>query len=385
MIRKGDCAWLSGFYYNDKRRKVLPLSIRKRLILSNIAMILIPVVLLLAAEILLGYFLFVIFNGNPEGNDLKVFVQFRFIAIALILVLTNGLLTYFMSKSIINPISKLSMAAKKISEGDLEYSVQSDKKDELGDLANTFEQMRLKLKAADREQKQYEQNRQELIASISHDLKTPLTSMKGYVKGIQDGVANTPEKLDRYMDTINRTANDMDGLIDELFLYSKLDLKREAFHFERVDVYAFFTDFIDELAFNLEKEQGTAILSADKKNSYMVEADREKLRRVVMNIIQNSLKYMDKEQKEIHVNLTAESGRIVVEMKDNGSGISKNDIPHIFESFYRTDTSRNSATGGIGLGLSIVKKIIQGHDGTVWAKSEPGKGTSIYFTLKKVM
>lgn len=361
------------------------MSIKKRLILSNIAMILIPVVLLLAAEILLGYFLFVIFNGNPEGNDLKVFVQFRFIAIALILVLTNGLLTYFMSKSIINPISKLSTAAKKISEGDLEYSVQSDKKDELGDLANTFEQMRLKLREADREQKQYEQNRQELIASISHDLKTPLTSMKGYVKGIQDGVANTPEKLDRYMDTINRTANDMDGLIDELFLYSKLDLKREAFHFERVDVYAFFTDFIDELAFNLEKEQGTAILSADKKNSYMVEADREKLRRVVMNIIQNSLKYMDKEQKEIHVNLTAESGRIVVEMKDNGSGISKNDIPHIFESFYRTDTSRNSATGGIGLGLSIVKKIIQGHDGTVWAKSEPGKGTSIYFTLKKVM
>lgn len=361
------------------------MSIKKRLILSNIAMILIPGALLLVTEIVLGYFLFVVFNGNPEGDDLKVFVQFRFIAIALILVLTNGLLTYFMSKSIINPISKLSTAAKKISEGDLEYSVQSDKKDELGDLANTFEQMRLKLREADREQKQYEQNRQELIASISHDLKTPLTSMKGYVKGIQDGVANTPEKLDRYMDTIYRTANDMDGLIDELFLYSKLDLKREAFYFERVDVYAFFADFIEELAFNLEKEQGTAILSADKENSYMVEADREKLRRVVMNIIQNSLKYMDKEQKEIQVNLISESDRIVVEMKDNGNGIREEDIPYIFQSFYRTDTSRNSATGGSGLGLSIVKKIIQEHGGTVWAESEPGKGTSIYFTLKKVM
>ncbi|MCT1904995.1 cell wall metabolism sensor histidine kinase WalK [Oceanobacillus sojae] len=361
------------------------MSIKKRLILSNIAMILIPGALLLVTEIVLGYFLFVVFNGNPEGDDLKVFVQFRFIAIALILVLTNGLLTYFMSKSIINPISKLSTAAKKISEGDLEYSVQSDKKDELGDLANTFEQMRLKLREADREQKQYEQNRQELIASISHDLKTPLTSMKGYVKGIQDGVANTPEKLDRYMDTIYRTANDMDGLIDELFLYSKLDLKREAFYFERVDVYAFFADFIEELAFNPEKEQGTAILSADKENSYMVEADREKLRRVVMNIIQNSLKYMDKEQKEIQVNLISESDRIVVEMKDNGNGIREEDIPYIFQSFYRTDTSRNSATGGSGLGLSIVKKIIQEHGGTVWAESEPGKGTSIYFTLKKVM
>lgn len=214
-------------------------SIKKRLILSNIAMIIVPGALLLVTEIVLGYFLFVVFNGNPEGEDLKVFVQFRFIAITLILILTNGLLTYFMSRSIIKPISKLSTAAKKISEGDLEYSVQSDKKDELGDLANTFEQMRLKLREADREQKQYEQNRQELIASISHDLKTPLTSIKGYVKGIQDGVANTPEKLDRYMDTIYRTANDMDGLIDELFLYSKLDLKRETFQFEQVDLYAF--------------------------------------------------------------------------------------------------------------------------------------------------
>ncbi|MFD1453946.1 sensor histidine kinase [Oceanobacillus sojae] len=361
------------------------MSIKKRLILSNIAMIIVPGALLLVTEIVLGYFLFVVFNGNPEGEDLKVFVQFRFIAIALILILTNGLLTYFMSRSIIKPISKLSTAAKKISEGDLEYSVQSDKKDELGDLANTFEQMRLKLREADREQKQYEQNRQELIASISHDLKTPLTSIKGYVKGIQDGVANTPEKLDRYMDTIYRTANDMDGLIDELFLYSKLDLKRETFQFEQVDLYAFFADFIDELAFNLEKEQGTAALSANKENSYVVEADREKLRRVVMNIIQNSLKYMNQEQKEIQVNLTSESDRIVVEMKDNGNGIREEDIPYIFQSFYRTDTSRNSATGGSGLGLSIVKKIIQEHGGMVWAESEPGKGTSIYFTLKKVM
>ncbi|WP_152657697.1 cell wall metabolism sensor histidine kinase WalK [Oceanobacillus sp. CFH 90083] len=360
------------------------MSIRKRLILSNIAMILIPGALLLIAEIVLGYVLFVIFNGNPQGEDLRIFVQFRFIAIALILILTNGLLTYFMSKSIINPISKLSTASKKISEGDLEYSVQSDKKDELGELANTFETMRLRLKEADREQKRYEQNRQELIASISHDLKTPLTSIKGYVKGIQDGVANTPEKLDRYMDTIYRTANDMDGLIDELFLYSKLDLKKEAFQLEKVDLYAFFADFIEELAFNLEKEQGKAILYADQEKAYIVEVDREKLRRVVMNIIQNSLKYMDKEQKEIQVNLTSEPDKIVVEMKDNGSGIKAEDIPYIFESFYRADASRNSATGGSGLGLSIVQKIIQEHGGEIWAESRPNQGTSIYFTLKKV-
>src|SRR5699024_8563044 len=114
----------------------------------------------------------------------------------------NGLLTYYVSKSIITPIKKLSIAAKKISNGDLEHSVESNKNDELGELTNTFEAMRIKLNDAKTAQEQYEQNRQELIASISHDLKTPLTSIKGYIKGIQDGVANSPEKLERYMDTI---------------------------------------------------------------------------------------------------------------------------------------------------------------------------------------
>ena len=183
---------------------------------------------------------------------------------ALILIITNGLLTYYVSKSIITPITKLSLAAKKISEGDLEYSIGSNKQDELGELTNTFEAMRIKLKEAKAAQLQYEQNRQELIASISHDLKTPLTSIKGYVKGIQDRVANTPEKLERYMDTIYKTANDMDGLIDELFLYSKLDLQHVPFDFEKVDLYAFFADFVDELAYNLDKEQSTVIFHANK-------------------------------------------------------------------------------------------------------------------------
>lgn len=360
------------------------MSIRKRLILSNIGMIVIPIIGFFLVEIILGYLLFVVFKGNPQGTELTLFISFRFVAMVLILVITNGLLTYYMSKSIITPINKLSLAAKKISEGDLEYSVKSNKKDELGELSNTFEAMRLKFKEAKAAQKQYENNRQELIASISHDLKTPLTSIKGYIRGIQDGVANTPEKLERYMETIHKTANDMDRLIDELFLYSKLDLQRLPFHFEKVDLYSFFADLVDELAFNLEKDNGTATLLANKEDSYIVEADREKLKRVVTNILQNSLKYMDKKPKKILVRLLSNPTEVIVEMTDNGRGISKEDIPFIFESFYRTDSSRNSSTGGSGLGLSIAKKIIEEHGGTIWANSELGKGTSIYFNLKKV-
>ncbi|WP_174615489.1 sensor histidine kinase [Virgibacillus ihumii] len=360
------------------------MSIKQRLILSNIGMVVLPIVGFLLVEIVLGYVMFVIFNGSMEGQDLQLFFNMRLIAIVLILVITNGLLTYYVSRSIIAPIKQLTLSARKISGGDLEYSVATNKKDELGELSNTFEAMRLSLKQAKEDQSRYERNRQELIASISHDLSTPLTSIKGYVKGIQEGVANTPEKLERYMDIIYKTANDMDGLIDNLFRYSKLDIEYIPFEFEEVDLYSFFTDFIDELAFDLETEEGMATLKADKNNNYIVKADRDQLRRVVTNIVQNSLKYMDKDRKKIGVFLKSESQQVKIEMKDNGSGIAKQDTPRIFESFYRTDTSRNSSTGGSGLGLAIIKKIIEKHGGKVWAESELGKGTSIYFTLKKV-
>lgn len=359
------------------------LSIKKRLILSNIGMIVIPIIGFFIVEIMLGYLLFVMFNKDPDGTDFTLFIRFRFIAIALILIVTNGLLTYYVSKSIITPIRKLSLAANKIREGDLDYSVKSNKKDELGELSQTFESMRVKLKEAQVAQEQYEQNRQELIASISHDLKTPLTSIKGYVQGIQDGVANTPEKLERYMDTIYKTTDDMDGLIDELFLYSKLDIERLPFHYENVDLYAFFIDVVDELSFQLEKEQGVVFFSANKRDSFTVEADREKIKRVVTNIIQNSLKYMDKAQKEITVHLSSQPDDVIVEIRDNGRGIGEKDLPFVFDPFYRTDSSRNSSTGGSGLGLSIVKKVIEAHGGKAWATSELGKGTSIYFKLKK--
>jgi len=359
------------------------MSIKQRLIVSNIGIVVLPIVGFLLVEIVLGYVMFVIFNGSMEGTDLQLFFNLRLIAIVFILVITNGLLTYYMSRSIIKPIKQLTLSARNISEGDLEYSVATNKKDELGELSNTFEAMRLSLKQAKEDQSRYERNRQELIASISHDLSTPLTSIKGYVKGIQDGVANTPEKLERYMDIIYKTANDMDSLINNLFRYSKLDIEQIPFEFEEVDLYSFFTDFIDELAFDLETE-GMANLQADKNDDYIVKADREQLRRIVTNIVQNSLKYMDKAYKKIGVYLKSESRQVKIEIKDNGSGIAKQDIPRIFESFYRTDTSRNSSTGGSGLGLAIAKKIIEEHGGKVWAESNQGEGTSIYFTLKKV-
>lgn len=358
------------------------MSIQKRLILSNIGMIILPILSLFVMEIVLGFIFFVFLNRETDSRTIELFSGLRFFTLLLVLIVTNGLLTYFVSRSILKPIQKLSQATERIKQGDLDYSVYSNKKDELAKLSNNFEEMRISLKEARSLQDKYEENRQELIASISHDLKTPITSIKGYIQGIHDGVANSPEKLSRYLSTIYQKAEQMDGLIDELFLYSKLDLAQVPFDFEPLDLHAFLHDFLGELTFyqdDLEVD-----LNANQNEQYLIYADRDKIYRAITNIMQNSLKYMNKKDQKIVVSLQSVKDHVEMVIRDNGLGIAPDELPFIFNSFYRADSSRNSSTGGSGLGLSIVKKIVDAHGGTIWAESKEKNGTSIYIRFKKV-
>ncbi|MBU9723446.1 MULTISPECIES: sensor histidine kinase [Bacillaceae] len=359
------------------------MTIKKRLILSNIGMIIIPIVAFLAIEIMLGY-IFYLWVGGAIRDNLELFLSLRIIGMLLVIIVTNGMLTYFVSQSIIRPIQELMNAAKEISNGNLDYKMEvNNKKDELDQLTADFEAMRLKLKKAQELQNIYEENQKELIASISHDLKTPITSIRGYVKGIQDGVANTPDKLDRYMKTIDQKAQGMNQLIEELFLYSKLDLQSVPFDFEELDLNAYLKDYIEEINFDLEKEGVAVTYNKNEGDVYTVYADRDKIKRVLDNIIQNSLRYMNKEIKQLKISLVEEDVQVLVEIMDNGIGIKEDLLPFIFDRFYRIDSSRSLETGGSGLGLAIVKKIVEEHRGTIWAQSRLGEGTSVIFTLPK--
>lgn len=354
------------------------MSIRKRLVLSNLAMIIFPVILLLLMEVILGLLMFRVFGLETE-NNLKLFTQIRFIGIVVILIVTNALLTYYVSKTIITPVRRLSAGAKRIAYGELDFKMVPERRDELGELAESFEEMRKKLQEAEELQKKYEENRKELSASISHDLKTPITSIKGYVEGILDGVADTPEKLERYANTAYKKANELDHLVDELFLYSRLNVQRVPFHFEKVDLYAYFEDFLEETTL------GTGIkaeLFPKEKMEFIVKADREQLNRVLANIIENSLKYMEKEEKRIQVRLTEIGEEIEVNIQDNGQGMRKEKVSRIFDQFYRGEPL-NSKNSGTGLGLAIGKKIIEEHGGRITADSELDAGMTISFILKK--
>ncbi|WP_394138947.1 sensor histidine kinase [Cytobacillus oceanisediminis] len=297
-------------------------------------------------------------------------------------IMIIGILNYLVSRSIIKPISVLKEGAERIKSGDLNFEIKAISSDEIGQLNRAFEEMRIKLKESINLQLRYEENRKELLTNISHDLKTPITSIIGYVEGIKDGVANTPQKMEKYLSTVYFKAKDMDSLIDELFLFSKLDLKKEPFHFETVELDKYMKDYAEELYLDLLQQGIHMELHLLNKPIY-VTADREKLKRVLANLISNCVKYMNKDKKDISISLHDRLGDVIVQVTDNGQGIEPSALPNIFERFYRAEQSRSSETGGSGLGLAIAQKIILEHRGEIWAASEVDKGTSVFFSLKK--
>jgi len=305
------------------------------------------------------------------------------LVIIMILILTNALLTHFVSRRILRPIAILREGLRKIKEGNLDFAINVNSRDEIGELCRDFEEMRCRLKESIDRQLRYEEDRKELIANISHDLKTPIAAIKGYTEGILDGVADSPEKMNKYIRTIHIKATDMDKLIEELFLYSKLDLRRETFNFEKVDIGNYLQHSIEDLVFDLDKRRIKLSLLTEGPEAITVIADREKVKRVISNIINNSVKFVDKNDGRIEIQLEIAPEMVTITIADNGPGMSREFLSMIFERFYRIEPSRNLATGGSGLGLAIARRIIEEHGGTIWAVSEIGKGTAVSFTLKR--
>jgi signal transduction histidine kinase len=243
--------------------------------------------------------------------------------------------------------------------------------------------MRLRLKESAEEKLERERQQRELITNISHDLKTPITSIKGYCEGLMDGVANTPEKQERYIRTIYLKANDMNTLINELTLYSRIDNDKIPYNFHRINVADYFGDCVEEIGMDMESRGITLNYSNMVSPDTRIIADPEQMKRVINNIVGNSVKYMDKPDGRIDIRILDEEDSIRVEIEDNGKGIAAQDLPNIFDRFYRTDSSRNSAQGGSGIGLSIVRKVIEDHGGYVWATSREGEGTCVHFVIRK--
>jgi signal transduction histidine kinase len=322
-----------------------------------------------------------ILENNMPG--LKSFSINILVALIAILFLTAVMLTIWIYTSMINPIKKLQEATNNIKEGNLDFTVSADTDDEIGDLCRNFEEMRQRLKDNTEEKIESERENRMLVSNIAHDLKTPITAVKGYAEGLMDGVADTPEKQQKYIRTIYNKAVEMDTLINELTLYAKIDTNRIPYNFAKLNVSEYFNDCVQEIGLDLEsKNIGLAYFNYVNEDVLII-ADPEQLKRVIHNIIGNSIKYIDKEKGLINMRIKDVGDFIQVEIEDNGRGIGAADLPYIFDRFYRADASRNSSTGGSGIGLSIVKKIVEDHGGKIWATSKESIGTVMYFVLRK--
>ena len=319
-------------------------------------------------------------NSNARINLMVKDLFFTAFVILIFTALAVGLWIY---RSIATPLVKLKKATQNIKDGNLDFVLDVQGNDEFAELCQDFEEMRRRLKESTEEKSLIEKENKELISNISHDLKTPITAVKGYVEGIMDGVADTPEKMDRYVRTIYNKTNEMDHLINELTFYSKIDTNRIPYTFSKLNVEDYFGDCAEEVGLEMETKGIELVYANYVENNVLVIADGEQIRRVIHNIISNAIKYMDKSRGIIQIRIKDVGDFIQVEIEDNGKGIGSKDLPYIFDRFYRTDVSRNSSKGGSGIGLSIVKKILEDHGGKVWATSREGIGTIMYFVLRK--
>ena len=320
---------------------------------------------------------------QSSSSQVKLMAKDMILTATIILVFTALSVGLWIYRSIAVPLVKLKKATKNIKEGNLDFVLEVEGNDEFSQLCQDFEEMRKRLKESTEEKILMDKENKELISNISHDLKTPITAVKGYVEGIMDGVADTPEKMDRYVRTIYNKTNEMDHLINELTFYSKIDTNRIPYTFSKLNVEDYFSDCAEELGLEMETRGIELVYANYVEKGVQVIADGEQIRRVIHNIVSNAIKYMEKPRGIIQLRVKDVGDFIQVEIEDNGKGIAAKDLPYIFDRFYRTDVSRNSSKGGSGIGLSIVKKIMEDHGGKVWATSRLGIGPIMYFVLRK--
>lgn len=316
--------------------------------------------------------------------QIKIILVVICAAAVIIIIITGIVLSKNLSRTILTPVQKLGKATAAIRSGDLDHSVGYSSADELGQVCVEFDKMRERLKESVSMETRYVQQKQEMIAGISHDLSTPITSIKGYVSGILDGIADTPEKRKRYLCTIYDTACDMEHMVDNLFLLSKLDMDKTPFYSELVEMGSYLADYCSELRPMMQKNDITLAFENRCTSLAWAKIDRMQLGRVFGNLADNSIKYKKADEcvkSRVNIVLCQENGLIKIMWIDNGIGIREEEAKQIFGRFYRGDSARSNATKGSGLGLSIARRIMGHMGGNISAEGRQGLGVAITVTL----
>ena len=320
-------------------------------------------------------------SGIPiKGNNI---IAIAAVVAVVAIIITNGLLVILMLKSIMEPMTILQTATHELRDGNLDYKVPYSSKNEIGQVCADFEEMRQRLKESVEQQQKYEENRMQLIAGISHDLGTPLTTIKGYASGILDGIADTDEKKMRYVGVIYDTAQGMDTLVSELSMLSKLSLDKVPFYFEKIKAKDFFEEYTAYAADTLGEAGIEFIYNFECDEDREINIDPAQFRRVLNNLIDNSRKYgaEDGTAKIMLSVRNGENGHTEISIEDNGQGVPADERDKIFETFYRGDKARTGHKNGSGLGLAITKQITDRHGASIRADESELGGLKVIIDL----
>lgn len=319
-------------------------------------------------------------RGRSEGiNQILPYIVLGAVLLCLCVAVVCIVLTSRLTGQIGVTLRTLRQDADRLQAGELDFEVLSCRERELDELGKSLESVRQRLKTAANAEAKAQEERGLLMANLSHDMRTPITAIKGYVEGIRDGVAGTPEKQAHYLDIVYSKTLVLEKLVRNMSDFSEYELGRMQYHFEYVDMLAFLTDLGEEYRLEAE-EAGMTFTCSLPRGRYLVTADRSKLKRVMDNLMSNAIKYS---RTNGAICMTAEGyeGGLVIQLSDNGKGIGSEALSHVFDSFFREDAARSSAVPGSGLGLAICRSIAESHHGKIWLTSRKGEGTQAYLYL----
>jgi signal transduction histidine kinase len=373
------------------------MTIKRQLFFSNIRMVLVTVGGLMAVFLVNRIVIAVIFGTHKYRRflDLESFrrlsgslLLFSIAAFLVFFIVINGILSRRMTNKITMPLETLNRGVKQIQENNLSYRIEYHEDDEFRPVCEAFNQMAAQLEASTKQRLKDEANRRELLAGISHDLRTPLTAISGYLDGLESGVASTPEKQKNYLNTIKNNTAGMKHIIEQLFLFSKLDMNEFQFSPSRFNISLALSDMIEEIAEEYAA-RGLDITISEGPENVFVFADVMQLRRVIINILENSVSYREKETGHMEISIAGWNSFVQLRFADDGPGVNPEAIPDLFNAFYRTDPSRHTSdhgsadhrSAGSGLGLAISAKIIERSGGTIHAVNGNSGGLSIVINL----
>lgn len=300
------------------------------------------------------------------------------LCVSLAVAVTCVILLMRLYRNVASPIAELKMATDQICNGDLNTEIIGSEDREIDELCRSLNTMQQKLKANQAAENAAKEDRSLLIANISHDMRTPVTTIKGYLQAIRDGVADTPEQVEKCYRHIYAKTEFLERLAADMTEFSQQESGRLCYHFEPVELHSFLHDMAAEYR---EEAEGKGFgFSLDlPETQVMIRADRYRLQRVMQNLLSNAMKY-NKPGGSIHVSLETADHYAYIRVADSGIGIGSDSLKKVFDTFYREDSSRGNVSGH-GLGLAIAKQIIENHRGKIWVQSKEGEGTEVFLCL----